>query len=150
MTDKNLPWYIHTVLGLTSPGCASELAPGLWVRSVCEPYTAGRFAAAWWVLTGRAFAFLWPQEGDLERAVGMDPPAPKNSTENFRPHWEYIYRDVAHLPDRDQDLVPVTRETLRIACRAMEADQQEEAYHNVQAAVREISMALARAKGGKP
>jgi hypothetical protein len=59
-----------------------------------------------------------------------------------RPDWESIYEDCAHKPDRDQELVSVTRETLRLALHAMTARQRDDAYHNVAAGVREINAAL--------
>lgn len=67
-----MPWYIHSIRGLYRPGCQAGLPDGRWVYAVPEPYTAGRLMAAWWVLTGRAFAFAWPKPGDLEDALGAD------------------------------------------------------------------------------
>lgn len=68
-----MPWYIHDIRSLYSPGCSCETtvvrqgtAYTRWVRAVCEPYTAGSLFAAWEVLRGRAFAFRWPKPGDFE------------------------------------------------------------------------------------
>jgi hypothetical protein len=44
---------------------------GVCEDTVAEPYTAGSLKAAWWVLTGKAYAFEWPKPGDLEKAIGM-------------------------------------------------------------------------------
>lgn len=68
--SKALPHYIHRLRDLYAPGMYVEQPSG-WVRSVCLPYTAGRLLAAWWVLTGRAYAFEWPRPGDLEE-VALD------------------------------------------------------------------------------
>lgn len=45
------------------------LPNGRYVRAVPEPYTAGKFIAAWAVLTGRAAAVRWPEPGELEEAL---------------------------------------------------------------------------------
>jgi hypothetical protein len=42
-----------------------------YALAVAEPYTDGRLKAAWWVLTGKAYAFEWPKAGDLEAAIDM-------------------------------------------------------------------------------
>ena len=60
------PWGINTIGDLYRPGVQAGLPDGRWVVAVPEPTDIGRFRAAWWVLTGRAYAFLWPQSGDLE------------------------------------------------------------------------------------
>jgi hypothetical protein len=56
-----------------------------------------------------------------------------------RPVWKDIYEGVHHKPDGDQDLIAVTRETLRLALSAIAASQMREAYHNYQAAWQEIA-----------
>jgi hypothetical protein len=70
-TTKSRPWGVHTISSIYSAGCDAGLPDGRWVAAVAEPYTANRLVAAWWVLTGRAFAFLWPKAGDLEDALGV-------------------------------------------------------------------------------
>lgn len=68
-----MPWYIHTIERLYGrPHVRARLPDGTFL-AVPEPYTAGRIRAAWWVLTGRAYAFVWPKPGDLERAIGLNP-----------------------------------------------------------------------------
>lgn len=65
-----LPFYIHTIRRLYDRHVQAGLPDGRWVYAVPEPYDAGRIQAAWWVLTGRAYAFAWPKAGDLEEAIG--------------------------------------------------------------------------------
>lgn len=66
-----MPWYIHSLGRIYSPNCHAGIEGTKYAFAVSEPYTAGRLQAAWWVLTGRAYAFEWPKAGDLEAAVGM-------------------------------------------------------------------------------
>lgn len=69
---SNRPWGVNTIgnmIGITGTSVAS---PRGWARAVPLPYqTAGisRIRAAWWVLTGRAHAVVWPKPGDLENAL---------------------------------------------------------------------------------
>ena len=73
MTDRNRPWGVHTLRDmLGGTGCSAGLPDGRWVRAIPEPYTANRLVAAWWVLTGRAYAIIWPKAGDLEIALDCD------------------------------------------------------------------------------
>jgi len=67
---KTLPWGIHTIANVVgTPDCATGLPDGRWVRSVPEPYTGNRITAAWWVLTGNAYAFSWPTCEQLADAL---------------------------------------------------------------------------------
>lgn len=66
-----MPFYIHTLDHIYSPHVMQQVEGSKYGYGVAEPYTAGRLRAAWWVLTGRAYAFQWPKPGDLEAAVGM-------------------------------------------------------------------------------
>jgi hypothetical protein len=59
-----------------------------------------------------------------------------------RPDWGRVYRGVAHTPDRDNDLIPVTRETLRLAMHALQKQNGEDYYHNYGAAERELYAVL--------
>lgn len=59
-----------------------------------------------------------------------------------RPIWKDVYEGCFHRPDGDQDLIAVTRETLRIALSAIADSQRREAYHNYQAAWQEIASEL--------
>ena len=77
MSDDKLhwvPWEIHRIgrmIGHPETMCSSD--GRRWFRSVPEPYSAstlGRVRAAWWVLTGRAHAVVWPVPGELEDALG--------------------------------------------------------------------------------
>lgn len=66
-----MPWYIHTLRRIYDQGCMASVDGRHYAFAVAEPYTAGRIKAAWWVLTGRAYAFEYPKPGDLEAAIGM-------------------------------------------------------------------------------
>jgi hypothetical protein len=74
--DKNRPWGVHTIHDMF--GNKNEIAAGLpdgrWVAAVTEPYYGNRLVAAWWVLTGRAYAVVWPHAGDIEAALGVPEP----------------------------------------------------------------------------
>ncbi len=64
--------------------------------------------------------------------------APKSG----RPDWTAIYRDSAHTPDRDDELIVVTREALRLALSALQKQNGEDYYHNYGAAASEIDLSL--------
>ena len=64
--EINRPWGVHTIRNIYDPNCDAGLPDGRWVAAVAEPYTENRIVAAWWVLTGRAYALIWPKAGDLE------------------------------------------------------------------------------------
>lgn len=71
------PWGIEAISDMYGPGVHAGLPDGRWVIAVAEPYWTNPFErarAAWWVLTGRAVAFVWPKAGDLESALGWDKP----------------------------------------------------------------------------
>src|SRR5574337_1715097 len=63
---KMRPWGVHCIGDIYHPDAQAGLPDGRWVAAVSEPYTGNRLQAAWWILTGRAFAMLWPKAGDLE------------------------------------------------------------------------------------
>jgi hypothetical protein len=70
-----LPWFINRIEHIYSPNCQAGLPDGRYVLAVCSPYWAlglDRLRAAWWVLTGRAHAFKWPEPGDLEYTLRTD------------------------------------------------------------------------------
>lgn len=56
--------------------------------------------------------------------------------------WADIYKCSAHIPDRDDELIPVTRETLRLATHALRKMNEDDYYHNNGWAEREILAAL--------
>lgn len=59
-----MPWGIHRLKDMIGPpGCSTPHG-----RAVPEPYGGRRLLKAWWVLTGRAEAVIWPEPGDLEAA----------------------------------------------------------------------------------
>lgn len=59
-----------------------------------------------------------------------------------RPIWLEVYRGCAHTPDRDNFLLSVTRETLRLAASVLKRQCEEDYYHNYGAALEEIRNAL--------
>lgn len=61
------PWGVHVIGDIYAAGNSAEMPEGGWAIAVPEPYTGNRLVAAWWVLTGRAYALQWPKAGDLER-----------------------------------------------------------------------------------
>jgi hypothetical protein len=64
------PWGVHTIGNVVgSVDCAAGLPDGRWVRAVPEPYSGNRIVAAWWVLTGRAYALIWPTSEQLANAL---------------------------------------------------------------------------------
>lgn len=63
--------FVHSIFDIYSPDVDAGCVDGRLLKAVAEPYTAGRLRAAWWVLTGRAYAILWPHTGDLELAAGL-------------------------------------------------------------------------------
>lgn len=56
--------------------------------------------------------------------------------------WNEVYRNVAHVYDRDNELLSVSRESLRLALAALTKSNSEEAYHNLMAAEYEIRKVL--------
>lgn len=72
MENKFRPWGVHTLASIFNPHCESSPDGERWYMAVASPYWGGRLRAAWWVLTGRAFALQWPEPGDLERAIYDD------------------------------------------------------------------------------
>lgn len=71
------PWGIQAIGDMYSPDVAAGLPDGSWAAAVAEPYSCNIFEsirAAWWVLTGRAHAVIWPKAGDIERALGIPGP----------------------------------------------------------------------------
>jgi hypothetical protein len=68
------PWGVHDINDVIAPSMVGVRLPdGQYGRAVPEPYTANRVVAAWWVLTGRAYALQWPDAEALNRALGWVP-----------------------------------------------------------------------------
>lgn len=65
------------------------------------------------------------------------------------PNWKDVYKDSVHTYDRDDELVVVTRETLRLARSALRMLNEEDYYFNNGTAEREIIDALASRNGRK-
>jgi hypothetical protein len=68
-----LPCGVHTIASIYHPDVQAGLPDGRYVAAVAEPFTGNRLTAAWWVLTGRAYALRWPRPGDLEAAFSGRP-----------------------------------------------------------------------------
>lgn len=71
-TDRPLPWGVHRLSSMIGhPSTQGSKDGKAWLRAVPEPYEGEltRLRAAWWVLTGHAHAVVWPELGDLERAL---------------------------------------------------------------------------------
>lgn len=70
---SNLPWGVHTFASMIGGAdTATHLHNGQIVRAVPLPYQSSfieRMQAAWWVLTGKAEAVIWPKPGQLEWAL---------------------------------------------------------------------------------
>ena len=62
-----------------------------------------------------------------------------------RPDWNDIYKNTCGgpEPERNQELVTVTRETLRLAQAALRKMNEDDYYHNNGAAEQEIRAMLA-------
>lgn len=56
----------------------------------------------------------------------------------FRPNWKSVYENTTHVPDRDNDLLLITRETARLAASAIAETQTQDSYDNFQVALQEI------------
>jgi hypothetical protein len=65
------PWGVHTIGDMYDPHVQAGMGGAKYAFAVAEPYDGNRLVAAWWVLTGRAYAILWPKAGDLEKATGI-------------------------------------------------------------------------------
>lgn len=70
------PFGVHVIGDIYREGAQAGLPDGRWVCAVPEPYSGGRLRAAWWVLTGRAHAIIWPKPGELEDALQIDRRSP--------------------------------------------------------------------------
>lgn len=68
MSDK---WGIHRLSDMIGTDDNSSTAFGLegYFRAVPLPYCGARLRAAWYVLTGKAYAVRWPEPGELESAL---------------------------------------------------------------------------------
>lgn len=71
MTEPT-PWGIHRIGDIYDPEIQFSADGKTWHLAVAEPYTGNKLKAAWWVLTGKAYAFKWPKPGDLEKVLGPD------------------------------------------------------------------------------
>lgn len=78
-----IPWGVHHICNIYREGTQAEVRierQGAvyqgWAQAVAIPFPSNvfeRVRAAWWVMTGRAEALVWPKPGDLEKALGTQP-----------------------------------------------------------------------------
>lgn len=84
------PWGINHIHNMVSgPGIETPVN-GKWVGAVPVPYRKNLFEtvrAAWWVLTGRAEAVVWPEAGELEAAISGHNPATSEIDGNGNVGW---------------------------------------------------------------
>jgi hypothetical protein len=67
-----LPFGVHTIASMYDNSCWSSTEEEcIYARAVALPYDGNRLVAAWWVLTGKAYALKWPEVGDIERALEL-------------------------------------------------------------------------------
>lgn len=69
---KNVPYGVNRLINIFPVGAVKTTRDGEWVTAVPTPYRKNLFeslCAAWWVLTGRAEAMIWPYDGELEDAL---------------------------------------------------------------------------------
>lgn len=69
LTRDPRPWGVHRIGDMYPANVGAGLPDGRYVRAVAMPYEGSRVSAAWWVLTGRAYAVIWPDHGELEEAL---------------------------------------------------------------------------------
>lgn len=65
------PFGVHSISDIYPADVLAQVAHRSWARAVAAPYHGQRLRAAWWVLTGRAHALVWPKPGELEYALGQ-------------------------------------------------------------------------------
>lgn len=66
------PWGINHIGSMIASNVQTQTPDGRWVRAVPVPYKKNfleAIRAAWWVLTGKAEAVVWPIAGELEFAL---------------------------------------------------------------------------------
>lgn len=76
MSKNATPWGVLRLSHMISPDVQTQTQDGRWVRAVPAPYRKNireAIRAAWWVLTGRAEAVVWPKPGEFEAAVSPAP-----------------------------------------------------------------------------
>lgn len=65
-------WGMYRLADMIGQFGVEKNVGGKWVRAVPLPYHANffeRLRPAFLVLTGRAYAIDWPEDGDLEKAL---------------------------------------------------------------------------------
>ncbi|TRD03824.1 hypothetical protein FJV76_14410 [Mesorhizobium sp. WSM4303] len=92
--NGHTPLGVHSIASIYPANCSAGMPDGSYVRAVAEPYTANRLQAAWWIMTGRAYALVWPESGDLENALGIN-------VRRRTPHVEAATKDAQRSDKRD-------------------------------------------------
>ena len=67
---RTRPWGVHEITDMYPFYVETTDKNGRPVRAVAMAYSCNMFErvrSAWWVLTGRAEAVIWPEPGDLEK-----------------------------------------------------------------------------------
>ena len=84
---KTIPWGVSCIGCIYHPDVEAGLPDGRWVSAVSVPYPCNwieSIRAAWWVLTGKAHAFVWPKAGDLEAIWTRDNPTARDRPLPFK------------------------------------------------------------------
>ena len=71
------PYGVQAIGDIYGPNAYVELPDGRVVAACGGTHACGpldRLRAAWWVLSGRAVALVWPREGEVEAALGAKTP----------------------------------------------------------------------------
>ncbi len=66
------PFGINKISDMFVPHSITQWSDRVWYQTVALSYphtTITRVRAAWWVLTGKAQAVIWPRKGELELTV---------------------------------------------------------------------------------
>lgn len=133
----NLPWHIHTIHNVFAAGCGAALPDGRYVHAVALPYQpgpVGRLRAGWWVITGRAHAFIWPKPGDLEDTLTpRRAAASRAALETLSAEVNWLSRFSTGKQKRPDHEIEIKRSDLAVLCQAA-ADYRAAASRETRAA----------------
>lgn len=102
------PWGINALANMISgPGLESSRDGVLWERAVPVPYRKNwreTIRAAWWVVTGKAEAVVWPDAGEYDRLIAEERREERNRCAAIA--QRHLDRIPGHCPDqKTADLV---------------------------------------------